>query len=125
MLGQTGSGKTHTMTFLEERAAECIFAVKKSCKVSFVELRAGRCYDLLYQSGNAGVEVQIREQDRGVYGLVDANEVVCNSAKELQHWMEAGHGRRHTEITAANRGGSSRSHACIIIAMDDCKLILV
>ncbi|CAD7944488.1 unnamed protein product [Amoebophrya sp. A25] len=131
MLGQTGSGKTYTMTALEARAADCIFKAKTNCQLSFVELRAGKVYDLLYKGrgfvdkSSRRNEVQLREVSSGVYELQGAESRQCNTALELQNWMKTGHDRRHTEATRANEAGSSRSHAVITITMSDCKLILV
>ncbi|CAD7972744.1 unnamed protein product [Amoebophrya sp. A120] len=124
MLGQTGSGKTFTMTAIEAFAATEIFKAKTNCKVSFVELRGNKVFDLLYK-GRSATEVQIREVSTGKYVVQDAEIRECTTALELQNWMKTGHDRRHTEATGAN-DTSSRSHAVITISMgNDCRLILV
>eukprot|EP00392_Amoebophrya_sp_AT5.2_P007156 g7170.t1 len=125
MLGQTGSGKTHTMTAIEERAAVEIFKAKTNCKVTFVELRGNKVFDLLYK-GRSASEVSIREVSGGKYLVQGAEVRECNTAIELQNWMKTGHDRRKTEQTGVN-DTSSRSHAVITITMQpfDSKLILV
>lgn len=135
MLGQTGSGKTHTMTALEEFAAEAIFAADiKQVAITFVEIRDYKVYDLFavkvlekkkkYDDNPITLE-EAHYENVVKYQMPVVHQHDCNSSEDLIHFMNLGHMARHTECTEAN-DVSSRSHAmCILDIKGGGKLLLV
>ena len=114
MFGQTGSGKTHTMKVIEEFAAQDLFRGSLAFKVTFVELRGARCFDLLLPEVP---ELRLRERDvsrKSSVGSVflpeNAEQIQPATASELLGIFQAARLRRATSSTAAN-DESSRSHA--------------
>jgi len=125
MFGQTGSGKTHTMTAIEEMAAQDIFAALPAATsvdedpqvaVQFVELRGNRCYDLIARDAKAFPELRLRETAGGVYSAEGAVELFPRSPEDLTVVMRTAHSRRATSATSAN-DVSSRSHAVCVIQL--------
>lgn len=116
MFGQTGSGKTHTMTAIEEMAAESLF---EGCdagggpwlSVQFVELRGNRCFDLLVsRSKDQQPELRLREGADGLFFADGATTLQPSSPQQLCAILLQAHARRATVATEAN-SVSSRSHA--------------
>eukprot|EP00397_Hematodinium_sp_SG-2012_P004111 GEMP01004122.1.p1 GENE.GEMP01004122.1~~GEMP01004122.1.p1 ORF type:complete len:838 (+),score=162.95 GEMP01004122.1:25-2538(+) len=116
MLGQTGSGKTHTMTAIEEYAAKDLFSIRDliGVRVSFLEVRANKVYDLLDSVDNR--EVKLLNMS-GKYVTEDAISFMCQSADELITCVRTGHDRRATQCTEAN-DTSSRSHALCVLTIE-------
>jgi len=116
MFGQTGSGKTHTMTAIEELAAQDLFrgcernGKKPWLSVQFVEVAGNRCFDLQLDERP---ELRLREYADNAYATEGTTEAFPEDANELQAVMRRAHGRRKTKATSAN-DTSSRSHfVCI------------
>merc|ERR1711964_93859 len=101
MLGQTGSGKTHTMTAVEEYAADDLFRIRglRGVHCSFLEVRANKVSDLLDEIDDR--EVKLRSEN-GKYVPEDAVSFMCQSAEELINCARLGHDRRATQCTEAN-----------------------
>lgn len=120
MFGQTGSGKTHTMSAIEEYASRDLFQGADALgsngqepwlSLEFVELRGGRCFDLLNSGPRDTLpEVRLRERASGSFAVEGATWLYPKSPEELCSAMRAAHARRTTEATCAN-AESSRSHA--------------
>lgn len=125
MYGQTGSGKTHTMSALERRAADMLFAPRRSggvlagggssgppqVRVHYLEVAGKRVLDLLSPDKR---EVALQEQTSGdPSSRVEFLGSVCataSSAEELLDVLAEGKARRATSATLCN-AASSRSHA--------------
>eukprot|EP00930_Biecheleria_cincta_P049332 TRINITY_DN34553_c0_g1_i1.p1 TRINITY_DN34553_c0_g1~~TRINITY_DN34553_c0_g1_i1.p1 ORF type:complete len:578 (+),score=96.40 TRINITY_DN34553_c0_g1_i1:99-1736(+) len=136
MFGQTGSGKTHTMTAVEELAAQELFtsssseSVEPSVSLQFFELRGNRCFDLLpaafaakstrqaakRASTAAAPELKLRELKDGSFVADGAQSLQLATPEELCTLMRRAHACRATSATEAN-DVSSRSHAVCILRL--------
>lgn len=114
--GQTGSGKTHTMTSCYEDVARdvCLGARERNLQieVSFYEVYAGKCFDLLSQRKR----VNALEDARGRVRVVGLTERVVREPHEVLALAEEGAACRKTSRTDAN-ASSSRSHSVFQIAL--------
>ena len=114
--GQTGSGKTHTMTSCYEDVARdvCLGARERNLQieVSFYEVYAGKCFDLLSQRKR----VKALEDARGRVRVVGLTERVVREPHEVLALAEEGAACRKTSRTDAN-ASSSRSHSVFQIAL--------
>jgi kinesin family protein 2/24 len=114
--GQTGSGKTHTMTSLYEDVARdvCLGARDRNLRVevSFYEVYAGKCFDLLAERKR----VNALEDARGRVRVVGLTERVVREPHEVLALAEEGAACRKTSRTDAN-ASSSRSHSVFQIAL--------
>ena len=114
--GQTGSGKTHTMTSLYEDVARdvCLGARDRNLRVevSFYEVYAGKCFDLLAERKR----VKALEDARGRVRVVGLTERVVREPHEVLALAEEGAACRKTSRTDAN-ASSSRSHSVFQIAL--------
>ena len=114
--GQTGSGKTHTMTSCYEDVARdvCLGARDRNLRVevSFYEVCAGKCFDLLAERKR----VKALEDARGRVRVVGLTERVVREPHEVLALAEEGAACRKTSRTDAN-ASSSRSHAVFQIAL--------
>lgn len=114
MFGQTGSGKTHTMTAIEELAAQDLFRGSSGQKpwlsVQIMEVQGNRCFDLQHDERP---ELRLREYADNAYATEGSTEIFPEDADELQTAMRRAHARRKTKATSTN-DTSSRSHfVCI------------
>eukprot|EP00930_Biecheleria_cincta_P036337 TRINITY_DN24929_c0_g1_i1.p1 TRINITY_DN24929_c0_g1~~TRINITY_DN24929_c0_g1_i1.p1 ORF type:complete len:1428 (+),score=233.23 TRINITY_DN24929_c0_g1_i1:277-4284(+) len=123
MFGQTGSGKTHTMTAIERMASNDLLDGSSSASIciEFIELKAGRCFDLL---ARGTPELRLRETSEGAFSPEGATELFPKSAEQLHALMQEAHARRATSATAAN-SESSRSHAVCILKLLDSEGTLI
>ena len=114
--GQTGSGKTHTMTSCYEDVARdvCLGARDRNLRVevSFYEVYAGKCFDLLAERKR----VKALEDARGRVRVVGLTERVVREPHEVLALAEEGAACRKTSRTDAN-ASSSRSHSVFQIAL--------
>ena len=114
--GQTGSGKTHTMTSCYEEVARdvCLGARQRNLRVevSFYEVYAGKCFDLLAERKR----VRALEDARGRVRVVGLTERVVSEPHEVLALAEEGAACRKTSRTDAN-ASSSRSHSVFQIAL--------
>jgi kinesin family protein 2/24 len=114
--GQTGSGKTHTMTSLYEDVARdvCLGARDRNLRVevSFYEVYAGKCFDLLAERKR----VNALEDAFGRVRVVGLTERVVREPHEVLALAEEGAACRKTSRTDAN-ASSSRSHSVFQIAL--------
>ena len=114
--GQTGSGKTHTMTSCYEDVARdvCLGARDRNLRVevSFYEVYAGKCFDLLAERKR----VNALEDARGRVRVVGLTERVVREPHEVLALAEEGAACRKTSRTDAN-ASSSRSHSVFQIAL--------
>ena len=114
--GQTGSGKTHTMTSCYEDVARdvCLGARDRNLRVevSFYEVYAGKCFDLLAERKR----VNALEDARGRVRVVGLTERVVREPHEVLLLAEEGAACRKTSRTDAN-ASSSRSHSVFQIAL--------
>ncbi|KAJ3171837.1 hypothetical protein HDU87_008225 [Geranomyces variabilis] len=127
--GQTGSGKTYTMTGIQERVAQDIFALAEQHRqtrepgwdgvtggsgfeftLSFVELMGKQAFDLLSDKK----PVSILEDVFGAVHLSGAAEEPVTTPARFLELVERGASLRRTEATAKN-ATSSRSHAVCCI----------
>ncbi|KAI8592624.1 P-loop containing nucleoside triphosphate hydrolase protein [Geranomyces variabilis] len=123
--GQTGSGKTYTMTGIQERVAQDIFALAEQHRrirepawdgvtggsgfeftLSFVELMGKQAIDLLSDKK----PVSILEDVFGAVHLSGTVEEPVTTPARFLELVERGASLRRTEATAKN-AASSRSHA--------------
>ncbi|KAJ3173160.1 hypothetical protein HDU88_004621 [Geranomyces variabilis] len=123
--GQTGSGKTYTMTGIQERVAQDIFALAEQHRrdrepawdgvtggsgfefmLSFVELMGKQAFDLLSDKK----PVSILEDVFGAVHLSGTVEEPVPTPARFLELVERGASLRRTEATAKN-ATSSRSHA--------------
>ncbi|KAJ3154367.1 hypothetical protein HDU89_008435 [Geranomyces variabilis] len=123
--GQTGSGKTFTMTGIQERVAQDIFALAEQHRrtrepawdgvtggsgfeftLSFVELMGKQAFDLLSDKK----PVSILEDVFGAVHLSGTVEEPVTTPARFLELVERGASLRRTEATAKN-ATSSRSHA--------------
>ena len=126
--GQTGSGKTYSMNEMQKYLVQELYEMLKgSCEVnvSFFEIYAGRCLDLLNDKNNLHI-LEDKSNNIQIQGLV---EKAASSVKELLEIMDFANKSRTTHSTAAN-DTSSRSHSiCQILirkgGADIGKLVLV
>ena len=114
--GQTGSGKTHTMTRCTAALARdvCGGAREKNLRVgvSFYEVYAGKCFDLLADRAR----VRALEDARGRVRMVGLTERLAGEPHEVLALAEQGAACRKTSRTDAN-ASSSRSHAVFQISL--------
>lgn len=108
--GQTGSGKTHTMTSCYLQVAEELMAGAAAAGlgvwVSFYDIYAGKCFDLLSNRK----PLQALEDARGQVQLVGLKETRTDTPEEVLALVETGVACRKTSRTDSN-AASSRSHS--------------
>jgi len=115
--GQTNSGKTHTI--LNKYAGILFEAVKYALNyeikgtVSFCEIYMGKCYDCL----NSRQEFNLYEKKDEIYASCLQQEKFTNFA-DIEKIFEKGFSNRVSGSTDSNKF-SSRSHAIIIIELDN------
>ncbi len=126
--GQTGSGKTYTMNQMQKYLVDELFDVLKGnyeVSVSFFEIYAGRCLDLLNDKNTLNI-LEDKSNNIQIQGIVEKSP---SNAKELLEIMDFANKTRTTHSTAAN-DTSSRSHSiCQVMirkgSSDVGKLVLV
>ncbi|KAJ3181691.1 hypothetical protein HDU87_000709 [Geranomyces variabilis] len=124
--GQTGSGKTYTMTSIQDRIPEDIFACANelhalskrapagadlcgsgfTISMSLLEIFGNDVFDLL----NDHSPVMIMEDATRTMQFPGAKEEVAHTPEELRRLLACGRALRRTQSTAKN-SQSSRSHA--------------
>ena len=125
--GQTGSGKTFTMNQLQQYLVVELFNLLKGHEVlvSFFEIYAGRCLDLLNDKNTLNI-LEDKSNNIQIQGIVERN---ASSPKELLDIMDFANKARTTHSTVAN-DTSSRSHSICQVSIrkggSECgKLVLV
>ncbi|EOD11313.1 hypothetical protein EMIHUDRAFT_43171, partial [Emiliania huxleyi CCMP1516] len=116
--GATGSGKTHTMTAMQRLCAAALLSDEaaagpsvRELRISFVELRGERCYDLLHEQR---AELALRDDGTGETVVCGAHEAAAASVEAVGAVLAAGNAARATAPTNAN-DCSSRSHAICVL----------
>ena len=114
--GQTGSGKTYTMKACYRAVAEELVEGAERCGlslwVSFYDIYAGKCYDLL----SSRKQLSALEDKRGRVRLVGLLETKVKSAREVMTAVERGMACRKTSRTDSNVN-SSRSHSIFQVVL--------
>lgn len=132
--GHTGAGKTHTMqgghdgdgmiqrsikhilNLLEAKQAQ--YQTRWSLKLSYLEIYKEKVYDLLAGGATLGaVDLQLREDTQRHILIPGLTELEFRRMDEFNEAWEAGQRNRRMAATKLN-SQSSRSHACLILSLE-------